>query len=65
MLAEKVILGINEQIECLIFSLFLDGVAIDSSNDLEAIGFCKQRVSNNMECDKLARSLSADLELHT
>ena len=65
MLAKKVLLGINEQIECLIFSLFPDGVAIDSPNNLEAIGFCEQRVSNNTECNKDPRSISAGLELHT
>ena len=47
------------------FSLFLDGVAIDSPNNLEAIGFCEQRVLDNMECDKDLRLLSPDLELHT
>ena len=48
--------------ECLILSLFLDGVAVDPPNAVEVIGFCEQRVPNN---DEDARSLSPDLELHT
>ena len=64
-LAKKVILGTNEQRECLILSLFLDGVAVDSPTTLEVIGFCEQRGSNNIDRDKDARSLPPDLELHT